>query len=739
MQHSGLTDPSTHTLDSWVQLFWTSGREPDELRIRQLVEPLMHKPTDATSTLEPSGLEMAEILRQLDADQATIIAALCADTYFNYLKINQINEQFGVQIAIMAENIRTLQHFTRITEQAEPEVQPDGKVKTRSTPAQKSNGEQLRRMILAIVKDLRVVLIKLAWQLQYLRLLAQTDEQKLQESAARQTLEVYAPLASRLGISQIKWELEDLAFRFQQPEIYKRIAKALANRRLEREIYIETMIKQIQSLLKSHNIEATVYGRPKHIYSIWRKMTRKKIDMDQLFDLRAIRVMVDDVETCYKVVNFVHNTWSHLEKEYDDYISNRKTNGYQSIHTVILGPQEHYIEIQIRTYEMHKFAESGVASHWNYKEGGKASKNHQVIDNLRQSLNELLERNREDDEYLLEDFHNQVYSDSIFVMTPKSRVIELSKGSTPLDFAYAIHTDIGHRCLGAKVNGDIVPLNYELSTGQQVEILTGKEARPKMNWLNTSLGYAKSSRTRQKINHWFRQQDHEKNRATGLEILEHEKHILNLPNLNANDLYKNFGRQSEREFLIALGRGDISTQQLVESLVRSPEKDIKLRKARPPKDSVKISGGIEVAGVKDLHTQMAKCCKPVYGDAVIGFITQGRGITVHRTQCSNITSLSTEQQARLIEVNWGGEGNVYIADILVSAYNEHGLLRDITNVLFKAHVTILSLNARPKQAADEIALIDITIQIDRASQLADVLERLIQIPAVTDAQRKNNP
>lgn len=736
MQHSRLTDPSAHNLESWVQLFWTSGREQDEYRIRQLVEQLLHKPLDMTAGLEPSGLEMAEILRHLDVDQATLIAALCADNHFNYLKITEINDQFGVQTAIMVENTRTLQYFTRITEQAEPTVITDIKVKTRIT--QKSNGEQLRRMILAIVKDLRVVLIKLAWQLQYLRLLAQSSEHKLQTSAARQTLEVYAPLASRLGISQIKWELEDLSFRFQQPDIYKRIAKALAHRRVEREIYIDNVIKQIQVLLQEDGIEATVYGRPKHIYSIWRKMTRKKIDMDQLFDLRAIRVMVDSVQTCYRVMNLVHNTWSHLEEEYDDYISNSKSNGYESIHTVILGPDAHYIEIQIRTYDMHKFAESGVASHWNYKEGGKAqARHHQIIDNLRASLNELLERNREDDEYLLEDFHNQVYSDSIFVMTPKSRVIELSKGSTPLDFAYAIHTDIGHRCLGAKVNGDIAPLNYELSTGQQIEILTGKEARPKMNWLNPSLGYAKSARTRQKINHWFRQQDHEKNRATGLEILEHEKHILNLPTLSATDIYKNFGRQSERDFLIALGRGDISTQQLVESLARSREKEIKLRKVRPSKDSVKIQGGIEVAGVKDLHTQVARCCKPVFGDSIIGFITQGRGITVHRTQCPNITSLNTEQQARLIEVKWGGEGNVYVADILVSAYNEHGLLRDITNVLFKAHVMILSLNARPSHAPDELAMIDITIQIDDASQLADVLERLIQIPAVIDAQRKN--
>lgn len=736
MQHSRLTDPNAHTLDSWVQLFWISDREQDRQRIRHVVEQLLNKPIDLSNPLEPSGLEMAEILRHLDVDQATLIAALCADSHFNFLKHGDINEQFGVQIAIMVDNIRTLQHFTSLTELAKPEPEPAPKSKAKYAPH--SNGEQLRRMILAIVKDLRVVLIKLAWQLQYLRLLAQCSERELQVSAARQTLEVYAPLASRLGISQIKWELEDLAFRFQQPDIYKRIAKALAFRRVERERYIEGVIQQVQALLQEHHIEATVYGRPKHIYSIWRKMTRKKIDMDQLFDLRAIRIMVDTDDTCYKVVSLIHDTWNYLESEYDDYISNRKSNGYQSIHTVVLGPNDHYIEIQIRTYDMHKFAESGVASHWNYKEGGK-NKQHQVMDDLRHSLQELLERNRGDDEYLLEDFHNQVYSNSIFVMTPKSKVIELSKGSTPLDFAYAIHTDIGHRCLGAKVNGDIVPLNYELQTGQQVEILTGKEARPKMNWTNASLGYARSARTRQKINHWFRQQDHEKNRTNGIEILEHEKHILNLPQTKAVDLYRNFGRQSERDFLIALGRGEISTQQLVEHLLRSPEKEIKLRKVRPPRDSVKVPGGIEVAGVKDLFTQIARCCKPVYGDPIIGFITQGKGITVHRTHCANITSLSTEQQARLIEVSWRGAASVYVADIVVSGYNEHGLLRDITNALFRAHIVVLSLNSRPAPPPDDLVIMDLTVQIDDVSQLAEVLERLIQIPAVTDAQRKNNP
>ncbi|WP_020559075.1 RelA/SpoT family protein [Thiofilum flexile] len=736
MQHSRLTDPSAHTLDSWVQLFWTSGRDQDELRIRHLVDQLLTKPLDLSSPLEPSGLEMAEILLHLEVDQSTLIAALCADNYFNFLKHHEINEQFGVQIAIMVDNIRTLQHFTRITEFTPPDPEPAAKSKTKHAPH--SNGEQLRRMILAIVKDLRVVLIKLAWQLQYLRLLSQcSSERELQMNVARQTLEVYAPLASRLGISQIKWELEDLAFRFQQPDIYKRIAKALAFRRLEREHYIESVIQCIRELLDKEEIEASVYGRPKHIYSIWRKMTRKKIDMDQLFDLRAIRIMVDTVDTCYRVVSLIHDTWNYLEEEYDDYISNRKANGYQSIHTVVLGPKDHYIEIQIRTYDMHHFAESGVASHWNYKEGGK-NKQHQVMDSLRQSLEELLERNRGDDEYLLEDFHNQVYSNSIFVMTPKSKVIELSKGATPLDFAYAIHTDIGHRCLGAKVNGDIVPLNYELTTGQQVEILTGKEARPKMNWTNIALGYAKSARTRQKINHWFRQQDHEKNRTTGIEILEHEKHILNLPLVKSAELYRSFGRQSERDFLIALGRGEISTQQLVEHLVRSPERDMTLRKVRPPKDSVRVPGGIEVAGVKDLFTQIARCCKPVYGDTIIGFITQGKGISVHRTRCSNITSLGTEQQARLIEVSWVGEASVYVADIVVSGYNEHGLLRDITSALFRAHIVILSLNSRSLPIPDDLVIIDLTVQIDDASQLADVLERLIQIPAVTDAQRKSN-
>lgn len=379
---------------------------------------------------------------------------------------------------------------------------------------------------------------------------------------------------------------------------------------------------------------------------------------------------------------------------------------------------------------MHQFAELGVAAHWRYKENTKQDP---ALERVVASLRRILDSDANDSEFL-EDFHTELFSDRVFILTPKGRVIDLAKGSTPLDFAYAIHTNIGHRCQGAKVNGIIAPLNYELSNGEQVEILTGKEPNPKMNWLNDSLGYVKSARTKQKINHWFRQQNHDKNYQDGKDILEREKHLLNLPKLKAEDLVKTFNRQSARDVLIALGRGDISSKQLADTLIRSQTKEIRFRTVKK-KDTAKASN-IVVNGVEDLYTQTAQCCLPVYGDAIIGYITQGRGISVHRTDCSNITHVPEEQQNRLIDVSWGGNSTEdYAADIMVSGYNQPGMLRDIAEVLAKEKINVISINTRPTQD-NQYSRMEITIQISDTLKLADTLERLVQLPSVTDAQRR---
>ncbi|PIE00039.1 MAG: GTP pyrophosphokinase [Thiothrix nivea] len=718
MQHSQLVNTESRDLPSWLDRLWVSGDPADRERLEPIIRLLLDPVQNDDSSLQPNSLDVAETLRGLDVDQTTIIATLLSDPYFiQSYDLSEIAAEYGQPVARLCENMRELQHFGECTGTSTEVL------------SEKQQAEQVRRMLLAMLKDIRTVLIKLSWHLQYLRLLSRHELSDRHICAAYQTMEIYAPITNRLGISHIKWEMEDLAFRFQEPEKYKSIARSLQKTRLERENYIKEFQEIIRRLLNDEGIRADIYGRPKHIYSIWKKMQRKGVGIAQLYDLRAIRIIVDDVETCYKVSTMIQERWPYIPEERDDYIANRKPNGYQSIHTVIIGPRGRHVEIQIRTEQMHQFAELGVAAHWRYKEGETQDP---ALERVISSLRRLLDNDSNDSEFL-EDFHTELFSDRVFVLTPKGRVIDLAKGSTPLDFAYAIHTDIGHRCQGAKVNGMIVPLNYELNNGEQIEILTGKESAPKMNWLNEALGYVKSARTRQKINHWFRQQDHEKNYQNGKDILEREKHLLNLPKLKAADLVKPFNRQSERDFLIALGRGEISSKQLANTLIRSQTQEIRFRKVKK-QDTTKVAN-IVVNGVEDLYTQTAQCCQPVFGDEIIGYITQGRGISVHRTDCPNITHIQEEQKNRLIDVSWGMNSTDYVADILVSGYNQPGMLRDIAEVLARERINVVSINTRPVQD-NQYSLMEIAIQISNTLQLADTLERLMQLPSVTDAQRR---
>ena len=719
MQHSQLVNTESRDLASWVERLWVSAKPHDQELLRTIVSALLNPEHHDNKSLYPNSLDVAETLRSLDVDQATLMAALMSDPLFiETREIQEIEKEFGKTVATLCENMRTLHHFRECTQISE-------------AMSEKQQAEQVRRMLFAMTNDLRAVLIKLAWHLQYLRLLSRYEHSQKHTCAGHQTMDIFAPITNRLGVSQLKWEMEDLAFRFLEPEKYKSIAKSLQNTRLDRENYIASFTELINKMMQEGEVKGKVYGRPKHIYSIWKKMNFKGVGIAQLYDLRAIRVIVSDKETCYKVLGMIHERWPHIPEEWDDYIANQKPNGYQSIHTVVIGPKGRHVEIQIRTEEMHQFAELGVAAHWRYKEGSKYDK---AMERVVSSLRRLLDNDANDSE-LLEDFHTELFSDRVFILTPKGRVIDLVKGATPIDFAYAIHTDIGHRCQGAKVNGAIVPLNYELQNGEQVEVLTGKEARPRMNWLNESLGYIKSARTRQKINHWFRQQDHDNNYKEGLEILEREKHLLNLPKLKPADLVKTFNRQDERDFLIALGRGDISSKQLSDTLIRSQTKEIRFRKVK--KATTHHISDIVVRGVEDLYTQTAQCCRPVFGDQIIGFITQGRGISVHRSDCPNILHLAEEQHNRLIDVSWGMSSSEsdYAADLLVSGYNQPGLLRDIADLFARTRLNVISINTRPTHDSN-FSLLEITIQISDTLQLANVLERLIQLPSVTDAQRK---
>ena len=717
MQHSQLSDTAERNREEWIERLWITDSKEDQNQLISAIDLMLDVASVDRDKHIPLSLDVADILRNIQVDQVTLIATILSDVRLSdTYTIETISEKYSSTIALLVKNMRWLHNFKSPSEN---EI---------AVPEQ---AERLRRMLLAMVDDVRAVLIHLAWRLQYLRLLADAKFHE-RRAIAQETMEIYAPLANRLGVSQIKWEMEDLSFRYLEPITYKQIAKSLDAKRLEREAYVETFTKNLQQLLKKSNITAEVIGRPKHIYSIWKKMKRKHLSIDQLYDLRAVRIIVDDVQTCYGTLGVVHEQWKHVPAELDDYIANRKPNGYQSLHTVVIGPQGRYVEIQIRTHDMNVFAELGVAAHWRYKEGGGQDA---AMERVVGSLRRLLETN-EDDAELLEDFRSEIFPDRVFVLTPQGDILDLSKGSTPLDFAYSIHTSVGHRCTGAKVNGVIVPLDKKLNNGDQVEIITQKLEQPKRKWLNPALGYIGSSSSRSKIRHWFRQQDHDKNKQDGLDIIEQEKHRLNLKKIEIKPLLKRFHHQSKKEFLVALGRGDISIAQLTSALEVPKKEEVKFRKI-----SVKDKHddrGIQIQGVSNLLVEIANCCKPVPGDEIIGYITVGRGITIHRADCPNIDekNLGPEKSLRLAEASWGTETTAYTVDIQVTGFNQPGLISDVATVLSKSQINVVNIGTK-RGNTELVSVLDISIQIENTVQLFEVLEKIAQLPHVMDAKRKS--
>jgi GTP pyrophosphokinase len=720
MQHNQLLDTSNHTREDWIKRFWISGHETDRERLEHVLDLLQGLEDYSVDKPMPISLDVANILLGLQVDQETILAALLSDfRLMPKIDLDIVSAEYGKSVASLVGSVQQLHVFVNCRFDDKGAVHP-------------AHAESLRRMLLAIVKDVRAVLIKLAWRLQHLRILRDCGGSG-RENIAREALEIFTPLANRLGVSQLKWEMEDLAFRYLQPDAYRSIAKELQSNRTAREDYVQDFVKSLQGLLSDNRVEAKVYGRPKHIYSIWRKMERKNLRLDQLYDLRAVRVLVADVEACYKVLGLVHKQWFHIPNEYDDYISRRKANGYQSLHTVVYGPNGRHVEIQIRTHDMHLMAELGVAAHWRYKEGGSQD---DAMEKAIASLRTLLDNNQNDDNELLEDFQTEIFSDRVFVLTPDGDVIDLPKGSTPIDFAYAVHTKIGHRCRGALVNGKMVNLDYALQNGQQVEILAGKEDKPKRDWINPSLGYVVSSRARKHIRHWFRQQDHDKNYQDGLAFLEQERHRLALPDINQDKLAKHFRKNSVRDFLIALGRSDISIAQLTEALAPTGSNKNELRLTKVNEEH--NIHGIQVKGVNNVLTQISKCCHPVPGDDITGFITLGRGVSIHRTDCPNIMNLTEEQKTRLVDVSWGDDDeSSYVANLHIIGFDQPGLLRDVADVLLRERVNITEIDSRPaKNDNTATAVMDIGVQIKNSKQLATALDKLSQLSSVIDAKRK---
>jgi len=594
------------------------------------------------------------------------------------------------------------------------------------------SAEGLRRLLLAIVRDLRVVFILLARQLARMRAAAALDDER-RRALAQLTIDIHAPLANRLGIWQLKWELEDLAFRYLQPDTYRRIADLLDERRGDREAWIAAARKELGEALRAAGIEADVAGRPKHIYSIWRKMQRKGGDFAALHDIRALRVLVADVATCYAALGVVHGLWPFVAGEFDDYIAQPKGNNYQSLHTAVIGPGGRTLEVQIRTPDMHAHAELGVAAHWRYKEGGggDASFERKIA-----WMRQLLEARdpADDDAALLAGFRTDVIEDRVYLLTPKGQVIDLPRGATVLDFAYSIHTDVGHRCRRAKVDGRIVPLNFQPASGDRIEILTGKVSEPRRDWLSAHHGYLNTHRGREKVRTWFKRIDHEQNLAAGRAMLERELRRLALGAVDLERLPAQLDLQTLDEVHVGLALGDITATQVARALHEqvAPRERSQPKAPRPPprgRDAVVIDG------VGNLMTALARCCQPLPGDPVLGFITRGRGVSVHRADCAQLARLRERDPARVVEVDWGGgAGQSYEVDVLVRAYDRKSLHKDVTNVIAAANVYMVAINARVDAASGEVAM-HFSLRVTDFGQLSALLARILAVPNVIEARR----
>jgi GTP pyrophosphokinase len=595
--------------------------------------------------------------------------------------------------------------------------------------------EGLRRLLLAIIRDLRVVFILLARQLVRMRKASDLADDE-RRALAQLTADIHAPLANRLGIWQLKWELEDLAFRYLQPDVYKRIAHLLDERRGDRESWIAEAKGALEAALGKAGVKADIAGRPKHIYSIWRKMQKKGVEFSELYDVRALRILVDDVANCYAALGVVHSTWSYIAGEFDDYIASPKGNQYQSLHTAVIGPHGKTLEVQIRTHEMHRHAELGFAAHWRYKEGGGGDASFERKIAWMRTLLESKDA-REDDAALLAGFHTEVIEDRVYLLTPKGQVIDLPRGATVLDFAYSIHTDVGHRCRGAKVNGRIVPLTFQPASGDRIEILTGKTIEPRRDWLSPHHGYLATHRAREKVRAWFKRIDHSQNLAAGRALLDRELKRLALHHVNIDTLPARFQLRTQEELLEALALGDISPGQVSRALHETvaPAPASAPTAPSPPRARAHGKDTIVIEGVGNLMTQLARCCQPLPGDAVAGFITRGRGVSVHRADCKQLARLRERDTGRVIEVEWGERKELaYEVNVVVRGYDRKWLHKDITNVIAAANAHLIAINTQV-DARQGLAEMNFALRVTDFGQLSSLLARLATVPNVLEARR----
>jgi guanosine-3',5'-bis(diphosphate) 3'-pyrophosphohydrolase len=671
-------------------------------------------------------IEVARILIDLGMDTSVIAAGLLHDVVEDTeITLKDLREQFNDEISNLVAGVTKMEQIS-----LDRKDRPEGQLRDRES-------EFLRKTLLAMNDDVRVILIKLADRLHNMRTLGHLTREK-QLRMARETMDIFAPLASRLGIWQLKWELEDLAFRYLEPERYRMIAKLIDQRRADRDYYVDQIVKRLEKKLQEQDIDSEVTGRSKHIYSISRKMERKGLPFAQIFDVRAVRIIVPDVLSCYQVLAIIHQTWRPIAGEFDDYIAAPKDNFYQSLHTAVILEDGKTLEVQIRTPEMNANAEYGVAAHWRYKErGSRADHRDELFERRLRHLRELMEvgRNVDDADEFLDVLRSDVFQDRVYVFTPRGDIIDLPAGSTPIDFAYHIHTEIGHRCRGAKINGKLVPLDYTLQVGDQVEILTAKRGGPSRDWLNPSLGYVETKRAVGKVRHWFRRQDREKMIVLGREILEREMKRLGVDKMSHDQVAAMFGLERTDDLLAQIGFGDIHPQHIATRILemeRANREEPLPSETPAPRRATRRGEPqeIHVQGTGGMLTNMARCCNPVQGEPIIGYITRGRGATIHRRDCRNVLNLDPE---RLISVDWGdAPESRYQVPVIIRAYDREGLMRDIGATAADAHINMRDVSIRMQE---HMAIFNVTMEVESAAQLSSVLSRIARLSNVVEARR----
>lgn len=734
-----LTDPNNFNSQQWLDSLSVSNQTRQALAktYHYVAQKLVN--SSYVRDILADGVEMVDILHGLNMDESSLQAALLFPIVEEHLlNLESITEDFGVKISKLVKGVLEMDNIRQLNAgQTADSLQIDN----------------IRRMLLAMVDDFRCVIIKLAERIAFLRTADSRISEEDKVLAAKECANIYAPLANRLGIGQLKWELEDYSFRYLFPEQYRTIAKLLHERRLDREHYIQAFVDELKGYLQANLEQVEVYGRPKHIYSIWRKMQKKHLEFSDLYDVRAVRVIVKRLQDCYAALGVVHTHFKHLPKEFDDYIANPKPNGYQSIHTVVLGQGGKPIEIQIRTQQMHDDAELGVAAHWKYKEGSGATRSgyEEKITWLRKLL--AWQDDLADSGEMLAEMRSQVFDDRVYVFTPKGAVIDLPTGSTPLDFAYSIHSEIGHRCIGAKVAGRIVPFTYQLQMGDQIEVITQKNPNPSRDWLNPNLGFVHTARARAKIHAWFKKLDRDKNIPAGKEMLENEIARIGLT-LKQVEQYglPRYNLRHLNDLYAGIGGGDIRLNQLINFLqsklikpdTQAVEAEIlrhitaKSQQVERQHKERKNKGQVVVEGVGNLMHHIARCCQPIPGDDIVGYITQGRGISIHRSDCEQLADLQEHSPERVVDAVWGESySNGFHLGIRVTAGDRNGLLRDITTILANEKVSVLGVSSR-SDTKRQLATIDMQIELNNVQILSKILSRLAKLDDVIEAKRLTN-